>query len=378
MENIKRIVGNEILADIGKQKVLMLYGSRRVGKTNILDAIKEKYGEKALYVTGEDLDVQSIFKKRTIKNYKLFVGNYTVIIIDEAQYIEDIGLCLKLMIDQIKGITIIASGSSSFDLSNATGEPLVGRNYTFRLYPFAQQELKQIENILETNGNFEERLIYGNYPEVVYLKTKQEKERYLQEIVNSYLLKDILALENVKDASILKKLLQLLAFQIGGEVSTNELANSLGISQKTVDRYLDLLTNVFVIYPLTAYSTNQRKEIAKSKKWYFSDNGLRNALIKNYNVLEFRNDVGALWEQYCLNERIKFNEYKKRNVQYYFWRTYDGQEIDFIEVEGDKMEAFECKFTKDKVKIPAAFAKFYPNVQVTVLNKNNYLEFIME
>lgn len=378
MEDIKRFVGTEILADIGKQKVLMLYGSRRVGKTNILDDIKARYGEKALYVTGEDLDVQSIFKNRTIKNYKLFVGDYKIIIIDEAQYIEEIGLCLKLMIDQIKGITIIASGSSSFDLSNATGEPLVGRNYTFRLYPFAQQELKQIENLLDTKGNFEERMIYGCYPELVYLKTKQEKERYLQEIVNSYLLKDILALENVKDASLLKKLLQLLAFQIGSEISTNELANTLGISQKTVDRYLDLLTKVFIIYPLTAYSTNQRKEIVKSKKWYFSDNGLRNALIKNYNVLGFRNDVGALWEQYCLNERIKFNQYKKRDVQYYFWRTYDGQEVDFIEIEGDKMEAFECKFSKDKIKTPAAFAKFYPNVQVTVLNKNNYLEYIME
>jgi uncharacterized protein len=378
MENIKRFVATEILADIGKQKVLMLYGSRRVGKTKILDDIKAIYGDKALYVTGEDLDVQSIFKNRTIKNYTLFVGDYKIIIIDEAQYIEEVGLCLKLMIDQIKGITIIASGSSSFDLSNATGEPLVGRNYTFRLYPFAQQELKQIENLLDTKGNFEERMIYGNYPELVYLKTKQEKERYLQEIVNSYLLKDILALENVKDASILKKLLQLLAFQIGSEVSTNELSNTLGISQKTVDRYLDLLTKVFIIYPLTAYSTNQRKEIVKSKKWYFSDNGLRNALIKNYNVVGFRNDVGILWEQYCLNERIKFNQYKKRHVQYYFWRTYDGQEIDFIEIEGDKMEAFECKFSKDKIKTPAAFAKFYPNVQVTVLNKNNYLEYIME
>ncbi len=378
MEDIKRFVSAEILADMGKQKVLMLYGSRRVGKTNILHNIKATYGEKALYVTGEDLDVQSIFKNRTIKNYTLFVGDYEIIIIDEAQYIPEIGLCLKLMIDQIKGITIIASGSSSFDLSNATGEPLVGRNYTFRLYPFAQQELKQIENLLDTKGNFEQRMIYGNYPEVVYLKTKQEKERYLQEIVNSYLLKDILALENVKDASLLQKLLQLLAFQVGSEVSTNELANTLGISQKTVDRYLDLLTKVFIIYPLTAFSTNQRKEIVKSKKWYFSDNGLRNALIKNYNVLGFRNDVGTLWEQYCLNERIKFNQYKNRNVQFYFWRTYDGQEIDFIEVEGDKMEAFECKFSKAKIRIPAAFAKFYPHVQVTVLNNNNYLEYIME
>lgn len=378
MNEINRFVSKEILEDIGKQKILMLYGSRRVGKTNILENIKAKYGDTALYVTGEDMDVQSILKNRTIKNYKLFVGNNKVIIIDEAQYIEEIGLCLKLMIDQIKGITIIASGSSSFDLSNATGEPLVGRNYTFRLYPFAQQELKQIENLIDTKGNFEERMIYGNYPELVYLKTKQEKERYLQEIVNSYLLKDILALENVKDAASLKKLLQLLAYQVGSEASINELANTLNISQKTVDRYLDLLSKVFIIYPLMAYSTNQRKEIVKSKKWYFTDNGLRNALIKNYSVLEFRNDVGALWEQYCINERIKFNLYKKRDVQYYFWRTYDGQEIDIIEVEGEKIEAFECKFSKEKIKTPAAFAKFYPDVKVTVLNKNNYLDYIME
>ncbi len=378
MKDIKRFVSDEILFYIGKQKVLMLYGSRRVGKTIVLDQIKEKYGSKVLYVTGEDADVQAILNKRTINNYKSFIGNYTIFIIDEAQYVNEIGLCLKLMIDQIKGITIIASGSSSFDLSNSAGEPLVGRNYTFKLYPFAQQELKQIENLLDTKGNMEERLIYGSYPELVYLKSKQEKERYLQEIVNSYLLKDILILENVKDAAILKKMLQLLAFQVGSEVSTNELANKLGISKNTVDRYLDLLSKVFIIYPLTAFSTNQRKEIVKSKKWYFSDNGLRNALIKNYNIVEFREDVGTLWEQYCLNERIKYNQYKKRDVQYYFWRTYDGQEIDFIEIEGDKMEAFECKYTRAKSKVPAAFAKFYPNANVTILHKDNYLEYIME
>jgi uncharacterized protein len=378
VKEIKRFVGAEIIADIGKQKVLMLYGSRRVGKTIILDQLKEKYGDKVLYVTGEDDDVKEIFAKRTIKNYTNFLSGFTILIVDEAQYIKEIELCLKLMIDKIKGITIIASGSSSFDLSNATGEPLVGRNFTFRLYPFAQQEIKQIENLLDTKGSIDERLIYGSYPEVVYLKSRQEKERYLQELVNGYLLKDILALENIKNPSVLKQLLQLLAFQIGSEVSTHELANKLGISKNTVDRYLDLLAKAFVIYPLTAYSTNQRKEIVKSKKWYFSDNGLRNALIKNYTILNFRPDVGTLWEQYCLNERIKYNQYKKRQVQYYFWRTYDGQEVDFIEVEGDKIEAFECKYSKGKVKTPAAFAKFYPNVKVTVLHKDNYLEYIME
>ena len=378
MDSIARFVAEEIMADIGKQKVLMLYGSRRVGKTKILDFIKQKYNDKVLYVTGEDVEVQAILNNRTIRNYKQLVGNQTIIIIDEAQYVPNIGLCLKLMIDQVKGITIIASGSSSFDLNNAAGEPLVGRKFTFKLQAFAQQELKQMENVLQSKSALAERLIYGSYPEVYFLQTNKEKERYLNEIVSSYLLKDILALENVKDAALLKKLLQLLAFQVGNEVSTNELAKNLKIAQLTVERYLDLLTKVFIIYPLTAYSTNQRKEIAKSKKWYFADNGIRNALIKNYTILELRTDVGALWEQYCLNERIKYNQYKKNDIQYFFWRTYDGQEVDFIEINNTIREAFECKYTRQKYKLPAAFAKFYPDAAVTLLHKENYLEYIMD
>jgi predicted AAA+ superfamily ATPase len=221
-------------------------------------------------------------------------------------------------------------------------------------------------------------LVYGSYPELWHLSSQQEQEDYLKQMVNSYLLKDLLTMENVKGANVLYKLLQLLAWQVGSQVSTTELGNTLQLNKITVERYLDLLSKVFIIFPLTGYSNNLRKEVSKSKKWYFYDNGIRNALINNFSSLQSRNDIGQLWEQYILSERIKHNGYKGFQPQYFFWRTYDGQEIDLLELDGKQhLQAFECKWKDQKVKVPAAFAKAYPDADFTAIHQDNYLEWIV-
>jgi len=374
--NIPRLIHQQIVAKLGAQKVLMLYGTRRTGKTTIIEHIVSKYPDDTLLLQGEDMQVSEILQRRTIANYTQLIGNKKIVIIDEAQTIPEIGKILKLMIDGIKGITVIATGSSSFDLVYATGEPLVGRNIIYQLYPIAQVELSTVEDYITTTRNLEQRLIYGGYPELWHLDNLQEKENYLKQMVSSYLLKDLLTIENVKGADVLYKLLQLLAWQVGSQVSTVELGNSLQLNRATIERYLDLLTKVFIIYPLTGYSNNLRKEVTKSKKWYFFDNGLRNALINNFSPLSQRNDIGQLWEQYILSERIKNNSYKGYHPQYFFWRTYDGQEVDLIESHNGKLHAFECKWKNNNTRKPIAFGKAYPDASFTVVDQENYLEWI--
>jgi predicted AAA+ superfamily ATPase len=374
--NIPRIVQQQIMAKLGMQKVIMLYGTRRTGKTTIIERIFSKHPEDTLLLQGEDMQVSEILQRRTITNYARLMAGKKIIIIDEAQAIPEIGKILKLLIDGVKGITVIVTGSSSFDLVYATGEPLVGRNLVFQLYPIAQTELSAVEDYVTTARNLEQRLVYGSYPELWHIDSPQEKENYLKQMVSSYLLKDILTLENVKGADVLYRLLQLLAWQVGSEVSTVELGNNLQLNKITVERYLDLLTKVFIIYPLTGYSNNLRKEVSKSKKWYFFDNGLRNALINNFSDLQQRNDVGQLWEQYILSERIKYNTYQGYRPQYFFWRTYDGQEIDLIELHNGKLYAFECKWKNNKAKKPVAFDKAYPDASFTIVSQENYLDII--
>lgn len=375
--DIIRLLQAEIDKQIGKQKVVMLYGSRRTGKTTIIRHLADKYGKDVLLLQGEDMDVSTSLAQRTVANYKRLTKGKKIIVIDEAQAVPDIGMVLKVMIDNINDITIIATGSSSFDLVNKTGEPLVGRNLVYQLFPIAQCELKDYEDQITTTRNLEQRLIYGSYPELWQLEDTDEQQTYLQQLVNSYLLKDLLILENIKGADVLYKLLQMLAHQIGSQVSTVELGNRLQINKLTVERYLDLLTKVFVIYPLSGYSSNLRKEVTKSKKWYFYDNGIRNALINNFDALHKRNDIGQLWEQYVMSERMKYNAYRKHKAQYYFWRTYDGQEIDLLELKNGKIQALECKWqSSKKVKVPAAFEKAYPDAEFNVIDKNNYLDWI--
>jgi predicted AAA+ superfamily ATPase len=374
---ISRYLKSTILQKIGKNKAILLFGTRRVGKTWLIEQITAEAKIEYLFLNGEDQDIQTLLAVRTAANYKRILGKSKLLVIDEAQVIPEIGKILKLLIDSFKDLTIIASGSSAFDLSNQTGEPLTGRSITYYLYPIAQLELAQNENGLQTAQNLEERLIFGSYPEIFQLETLAEKAQYLTELVKSYLLKDILIYENIQNSSKLFDLLKLIALQIGSEVSIDELSRSLGISKNTVDRYLDLLSKVFIIYKVSGYSNNLRKEVTKSSKWYFYDNGIRNAIINDFRLLPIRNDQGLLWENYGFSERIKKTSYEQQGAHYYFWRTYDQQEIDLIETKNGEMAAIDFKWGNQKKKIPGFFAKNYPDASFSVINKENYLDFIL-
>jgi len=293
----------------------------------------------------------------------------------EAQYVEDIGRKVKLLIDEVQPLHIIITGSSSFGLEKKS-EPLLGRKHTYQLFPIAQCELKKHENMLQTRQNLDDRLVYGCYPELLSLGSNDKKTEYLSELVNTLLLKDILAFEEIRNAQKLKELLKLIAHQVGAEVSEEELGRQLGIGKNTVARYLDLLSKVFIIFSRQGYSRNLRKEIVKSKKWYFYDNGIRNAIISNFNLVPVRTDIGMLWENYFIAERLKRNSYLQNYINSYFWRTYDQQEIDLIEVQNEKLTAFECKWQEQKIKIPGAFAKAYPDSSFQIIHKENYLTWI--
>ncbi len=374
---VKRRIEKQVEQLLGKNKVLLILGTRRVGKTFLINAIQQKYKNPVVVLNGEDFEVQELLKKRTSANYKKIIGSAGLLILDEAQVIPEIGKILKFMIDSIPHLTILATGSSSFDLLNKAGEPLTGRQIQFNLYPLAQLELKESESYLETVQNLEERLVYGSYPELLQLNAYTEKSNYLQQLIQSYLLKDILAFEGIRQSDKIIRLLRLIAYQVGSEVSYNELAGQLGISKNTVENYLDLLSKVFIIYRLSAYSTNQRKEVSKSSKWYFFDNGIRNAIINDFRLPDLRNDIGILWENYIISERIKRNSYLKENAQFHFWRNYNQQEIDLIEIKEGKIYAYEFKYSPDKkVKVPAGFAKAYPNATFEKISRDNYLDWI--
>lgn len=377
MNLVKRAIESQLENLLGKNKVLLVLGTRRVGKTFLINAIQKHYKNPIVLLNGEDFDVQELLKKRTAANYKRIVGSAKLLVLDEAQVIPEIGQILKFMIDSIPDLTILATGSSSFDLLNKAGEPLTGRQIPFNLYPLSQLELQETETYLETVQNLDERLVYGSYPELFQMKTYNEKSAYLQQLIQSYLLKDILAFEGIRQSDKIIRLLRLIAYQVGGEVSYNELATQLGMSKNTVENYLDLLSKVFIIYRLSAYSTNQRKEVSKSSKWYFFDNGIRNAIINDFRLLDLRNDIGPLWENYIISERVKKNSYLKEHVQYHFWRNYNQQEIDLIEVKNGKISAFEFKYSPDKkVKVPAAFATAYPEASFERISRDNYLDWI--
>ena len=360
-------------------KVLLLLGARRVGKTafikNYLESIpKESY----LQLNGEDILDADLLKERSVNNYKRLLANVELLVIDEAQNIPEIGLILKLIVDSIDGIKIIATGSSVFDLSNKLGEPLVGRKNTIYLFPLAQLEFSKHENYKETVEKLEERLLFGSYPELEQYADWKDKQNYLNEIINSYLLKDILVFDGIKQSNKVFDLLKLIAFQVGKEVSLQELARQLGISKNTVENYLDLLSKVFVIYKVPGFSRNLRKEITKSNRWYFYDNGIRNGIIGNFSRLESRNDVGDLWENYLASERVKYQNYNQISVSNYFWRTYDQQELDWLEEENGLLRGYEFKWSGNRrAKIPGGFAKGYPEASFQVVNKENYLDFIV-
>ncbi len=367
LENLKR----HVIAN----KVVVVYGPRRVGKTTLLKKYIENEKD-CLFITGEDIFVRDFLSSGSIEKLKNFIGDKKLLIIDEAQYIPDIGLNLKLIVDHLDGIKVIATGSSTFDIAKQIGEPLTGRKYVIKMYPISQLELNTIENKAQIQANLSNRLIYGSYPEVITSKDDQIKTEYLHELVSSYLLKDILAFEGVQKSKKIIDLLVLLSFQIGKEVSHNELATQLSINKAVLERYLDLLQQVFVLINIRGFSRNLRKEVTKTSRYYFCDIGIRNALINNFNDLNKRDDIGMLWENYMVMERIKYQHYKKTLSNNYFWRTYDQKELDWVEEREGKLFGYEFKWNKKEIKAPKLWLKTYPKSTFKCINQNNYLDFI--
>ncbi len=376
MNLIARKLQRFVVDRLTPNKAVLIYGARRVGKTVLLQSVAKDFNGRVLSLNGEDYDAQSLLATRSIANYRNLLSGIGLLAIDEAQNIPEIGKIIKLIVDELPGIRVIATGSSSFDLLNKTGEPLVGRAFQFLLSPFSQQELSSVESALETKQNLERRLVYGCYPDVVALEENMRKEEYLRDIVNAYLLKDILAVDGVKNAGKMHELLRLIAFQVGGEVSYEELGRRLGMSKNTVERYLFLLEKVFVVYRVGAFSCNLRKEVTKAGKWYFCDNGIRNAVIGAFAPLSLRQDTGALWENYLISERRKnaFNAASPLDCR--FWRTYDGQEIDLVCESSGALSAYEFKWGDKTPRVPAAFASAYPQATYQVINRTNYLDFL--
>lgn len=357
-------------------RVLVIYGPRRVGKTTLLTTFLSHTSLKYKLDSGDDLHVQQLLSSSDISLIKEYCRGYELIVIDEAQNIPEVGKGLKIIVDHVPGIRVIATGSSSFDLSNKLGEPLVGRQRTLRLFSISVQELLQHFNRVEIQQQLPALLIFGTYPEVLMYDSHNEKARYLVELVNSYLLKDILALESVKSPKVLLDLLRLLAYQLGSEASLNELSNSLRLDVKTVGRYLDLLEKSFIIFSLGGFSRNLRNEITSKRKYYFYDTGIRNAIINAFNPFELRNDTGALWENFMVMERLKKKTYQQIFSNDFFWRTYAQQEIDLIEERDGKLFAYEFKWKHKSYKPPKAWTTHYPETTVTLITSENFFDFV--
>ena len=378
MKYITRTIEDKIINSlVTGQKVVLVFGARRVGKTEMVKKIIEKMKLNFIFLNGEDMEHRELLAQRSVNNYKRLLNNKKLMVIDEAQAIPEIGLKLKLMVDSIPEIKILATGSSSFELNNQTGEPLVGRKMEYSLFPLAQMELMQQEDYLTTVSNLEERLIFGSYPELFEVQEKKEKIEYLKEMINSYLLKDIIAFEGLRKRDKIVNLLKMIAFRVGSEISLESIGKDLQISKNTVDRYLDLLAKIFIIYKVTGFSRNLDNEITKKAKWYFVDNGIRNAIISSFNLLPLRDDIGKLWENYFISERIKYQSYHRLQINNYFWRHKNRQEIDWVEVSDTGINAYEIKWNKNvKAGIPSMWKKAYPSSKFTLINRNNYLDSI--
>lgn len=374
---IPRLIENQILESLKPGKVIGIFGARRTGKTVLMERIKSGLKDKkVLMVHGENLDAAEILSSQRVNILRKFVEGYEYLFIDEAQEIPGIGLNLKLIVDTIPGLSVLVSGSSSFDLRNKIGEPLTGRSRYFNIYPISQLELKGHQDYLQTKESLETQLIFGSYPQVITVPALQKKKEELEAIRDGYLLKDILELDNLKDSLFIFNLLRLVAFQIGNDISYSELASNLNVNKKTVMRYLELLEKTYVLFSLHGYSRNLRKEYTKTPRYYFWDNGIRNAVISSYNSLRQRDDVGRLWENYCVVERVKKTAYQNIYCNRYFWRTYDKKEIDLIEEKEGRLYGFEFKWGKGAVKFPRDFLESYPNSEIAVVNQENYLDFI--
>jgi len=374
VNTIKRTIQSRLEDKFFKGKVIILYGPRQVGKTTLVKEIQKKNLSNSIYFNCDEPDIREKLENKTSTFLKELIGDKKIIIIDEAQRIKNVGITLKLIIDNFKDVQVIATGSSSFDLANKTTEPLTGRKYEFYLYPFSIEELNPEKNKIEIDRTIENRMIYGFYPEVIIKSA--EAEENIKLIAKSYLYKDILQYQNIKNPNILEKLLQSLALQVGNEVSYNELSNFLDIDKKTVANYIEILKKAFVIFELKPFSRNLRNELRKLRKIYFFDNGVRNALINNFNSLDRRNDAGQLWENFIISERVKINSNHGNDYNMYFWRTHDKKEIDYLEEKNGKLYGYKIKLGSGRLSGVKLFLDTYPDSELKVIKKDNYNELI--
>jgi len=359
-----------------KGKVVIILGPRRTGKTTLVNHFLENTKYKFRGETGDNIRINELFETGDHTLLKEFASGFDLIVIDEAQKIRNIGQGLKILADYTENLRLLVTGSSSFELIGQVGEPLTGRKKTFTLYPVSQAELLSKFNSYDLRENLESYLLFGGYPEVITAAGKSGKIEILNEILNSYLLKDILEVDRVKNSKLLLNLLRLLAFQVGNQVSLSELARALQIDYKTVSRYIDLFEKSFVLFSLGGYSSNLRSEVSKKNKYYFYDNGIRNAIISNFNPLEIRNDTGVLWENFLFMERMKKRAYTGIHANIFFWRTYEQKEIDLIEERDGKLFGYEFKWGTKAVKAPRKWTQDYPDAEFLVINQDNYLEFV--
>ena len=359
-------------------KVLVLYGPRQVGKTTLANDLLASVKLRSRFVNADELIYRDPLSSQNRQQLGEVLGDAELLIIDEAQRVPNIGINLKILIDSFPQAIVLATGSASFDLANKISEPLTGRTLTFNLYPVSFPEIRQTIGAIEARSQLERWLVWGGYPAIVTTEDPALRERLLGELVGAYLYRDILELEGIRRSDKIVDLLRLLAFQIGREVSIAELATSLGLNRQTVERYLDLLEKVFVIFKVRGFSRNLRKEVTKNSRYYFYDNGVRNSLIQNFNSPELRNDVGQLWENYLTVERRKANQTAGRSVNSYFWRTYDQKEIDCIEEHGGKLYGYEFKWQGGEVRRVARkqFSEAYPGSTVATVSQENFEEFL--
>lgn len=357
-------------------KAIIVVGARQVGKSTLFKMVLNGRQEPMLHLNCDEPEVQELLSRKNLQELKMLIGNNKIVVVDEAQRVDNIGLTLKLIVDNMPDVQLLVTGSSSFDLQNKLNEPLTGRKFEYHLYPFSTGELLANNGLLSVRQTLENRLIYGSYPDVV--NSKFDSRELLLNLSNSYLYKDLLSLESVRRPALISKLLTALALQVGSEVSYNELAKTVGTDNKTVEKYADLLEKCYIVFKLNGFSRNLRTELRRSKKFYFYDNGIRNAILQNFAPLALRQDVGALWGNFIVSERLKSNQYAGRYVNSYFWRTTNQQEIDYIEECDGQFSLFEMKWNPKKAntQFPGIFLSTYDVREKHVVTPENWLEMV--
>jgi len=372
---IERLLAKEISRHLHDSKTIIIMGPRQSGKTTLLHRVTKEIENKVLWLNGDEPDIRLLLANITSSHLKSLIGQRSIIVIDEAQRVENIGLCLKLMVDNLPGVKVLASGSSSFELANRINEPLTGRKWEYFLYPLSWQEMVNHLGLLEERRLLHHRLVYGSYPEIV--AQPGDCEARLLQLADSYLYKDILTWGGIQKPERLERLLQALAFQIGSQVSYNELARVSGLNNETVEKYITILEKAFIIFRLGTFSRNLRNELKKSRKIYFFDNGIRNAVIRHFHPVDLRDDVGALWENYLVSERLKMMANNNVSANRFFWRTAQQQEIDYLEERNGKLSAWEFKWNpKARIKYPLTFRKAYPQAEMKTITPDNMSEFL--